>query len=83
MNFIFKWLSSFIIEKIVKASFEALSVYFKNQKEIQKEKDRKLELEKIRFDNRNKLNNAIKSGDKDAIQKCAENYINGIDTRSS
>jgi len=83
MNLIYKWISTFVIEKIVKASFEALTVYFKNKRLLKLEKEKQIEIQKIRTDNRNKLDNAIKNGDKDAIVKCAENLLNAIDTRNN
>jgi len=80
MNLIFKWISSFIIEKIVKASFEAVTDYLKQrelEKKIRLEKERK---DRIANENRRLLDLAIAKGNLDEIKQASENYINFIES---
>lgn len=83
MNLIFKWISSFIIEKIVKASFGALTDYFKQrelEKKIKLERERK---DRIANENRRLLDLAIAKGNLDEIKQASENYINFIESTHS
>lgn len=83
VNFIFKWISTFIIENIFKASIEAIGNYFK-QKEIERKlKEAQDKKNKIQTENRKKLDDALLRGDLDEIKKASENYINCIDSHSS
>jgi len=80
MNIIFKWISSFIIEKIVKASFGALTDYLKQrelEKKIRLERERK---DRIANENRRLLDLAIAKGNLDEIKQASENYINFIES---
>jgi hypothetical protein len=80
VNLILKWLSTFIIEKIFKASIEAIGNYFKKKEIERKLKEAQDKKNKIQTENRKKLDEAILKGNLDEIKEASENYINCVES---